>query len=368
MQVVWNGFGRYGDSPRALYEALVTRAPGVSHTWLARPGAENGFPPGVRIAPLTGAGAVEVLEQADLVVSNDHLDVEWQKRPGATYLQTWHGTPLKRIHHDVLWAPPGRLDRLDRDVARWDVLLSPNAASTERLRGAFAFAGPVHETGYPRNDLLTSGRAPAVRAALRERLGIADGTTAVLYAPTWRDDLVYSGAAPATALTLDPASVAARLGTDHVLLLRLHSMVLGALGAAATGPAVLDVSAHPDVAELYLAADVLVTDYSSVMFDFAVTGKPIVLYVPDLDRYRDETRGFYFDLADQAPGPLVRDVDSLVAALLTEDVAPDVVLRRKHFDDTFCHLEDGRATERVLRLLPPTTDHRPNANDPQEAS
>ena len=154
MHVVYNSFhGRFSDNPRALYERLRDR-PGTEHTWLLDPPHAAAFPEDVRTVPIDGPDARAALESADLVVAGTHTEVEWTKRPGTTYLQTWHGTPLKRIHHDVLLAPPGRLDYLDRDVARWDVLLSPNPASTPRLRKAFGFDGPVWETGYPRNDRL----------------------------------------------------------------------------------------------------------------------------------------------------------------------------------------------------------------------
>ena len=350
LRIVYCSFeGRYSDSPRAVHEALLARGADHEHTWLADPAGRNPFPPGVRTAPYGGPATVAALEAADLVVANTHLPFDWAKRPGARYLQTWHGTPLKRIHHDVLWAPEGRLAQLDEDVARWDDLLSPNRASTERIRRAFAFDGPVHETGYPRNDALLGPDRDRVRAAVRAGLGIPDGVTAVLWTPTWRDDLVNRGTGPGFALPLDLAAFGARLGRDHVLLLRLHDLVTGRPEVRPDGP-VRDVSAHPDPRDLYLAADLMVTDYSSTMFDFAVTGKPMVFFTYDLELYRDRTRGFYFDLEPVAPGPLVRTGDELLTAIAA---APDdrYAARYREFRETFCHLEDGRATDRVLDLL-----------------
>jgi CDP-glycerol glycerophosphotransferase len=294
-------------------------------------------------------------------VSNDHVPLDWEKRPGSVYLQTWHGTPLKRIHHDVLWAPAGRLERLDADVALWDHLLSPNRASTERLRRAFRYTGPIHETGYPRNDLLSSPARSAVRDAVRAELGIAEDRRVVLYTPTWRDDVVFDG--NPFALQLDLADFTRRLGEDHVLLLRLHSMVADRLTLPPGAP-VIDVSTYRDVRDLYVAADVLVTDYSSTMFDFAVTGRPILFFTYDLEHYRDELRGFYFDLTAAAPGPLLRTSDELLDAI--SDI--EVVATRHHeayarFRRTFCHLEDGRATERVLARIFPRDDHH-DGSDP----
>jgi CDP-glycerol glycerophosphotransferase len=358
MNIVFTAFrGHFSDSPRAVYEALQERGLDADITWLSAPHTQAGFPDGVRTAEFGSPESIVALETADLVVSNDHIPLDWEKKPGSTYLQTWHGTPLKRIHHDIPNAPEGWLLKPDRDVARWDVLLSPNPYSTDRLGRAFRFAGPIAETGYPRNDVLSRPDRDEVRARVRAELGIADGTTAVLYAPTWRDDLVLSGpGTPQIQLPLDLDDFAAELGSDHVLLLRLHSIVSDRLELDPGSP-VIDVSARPESAELYLAADLLVTDYSSAMFDFAVTGKPMLFFTYDLEHYRDDLRGFYVDLAEIAPGPLLRTGEELVAAISGIDgVIADHAGRYDRFRETFCALEDGHATERVLDLLFPSSD------------
>jgi len=347
MKVVYNSFdGRYSDSPRVLYETYRDTYPG-EHVWLADPAHQHGFPEGTTTVPIDSVEAVEALESADLVVANTHLEMDWTKSPSTTYLQTWHGTPLKRIHHDVLWAPEGRLAELDRDVARWDYLVSPNAVSTPRLRAAFDYSGPVLETGYPRNDLLTSPEAPSVRARVRAALGIADGVTAVLYTPTWRDHDYFEPPAGGLHFALPLASFAEALGPEIRLLPRLHYKVTH-LGAPEDVAGVVDVSRYPDVAELYLAADVMVTDYSSTMFDFAATGKPMVFYAYDLEAYRDTLRGFYFDLGPVAPGPLVSRPDELLEVLAALH-GGHVSRRRRYrrFRSTFNPLDDGGSTARL---------------------
>lgn len=355
MRIVYTSFrGLFSDSPRAIYEALVARGRDATHTWLSAPVAEGAFPAGVETVPFGSPASIEALESADVVVSNDHIPLDWAKRPGTTYLQTWHGTPLKRIHNDVKWAPEGRLAAMAEDIARWDHLLSPNPASTERLRRAFSFEGPIHETGYPRNDLLNSPQRDEVRARVRRELGIEDGTRVVLYTPTWRDDLVFEGQGRDFAFPIDLADFADRLGSDCVLLLRLHNMVSDRLEPVAGMP-VQDVSNHPDIGELYLAADCMVTDYSSTMFDFAVTGKPMLFFTYDLAYYRDELRGFYFDLAEVAPGPLLSTSKELIDAIGDLDsVSAEHAQRYDRFRETFCSLEDGRATDRVLDLFFPS--------------
>jgi CDP-glycerol glycerophosphotransferase len=353
MLIVYQSFaGRFSDSPRALFSALSRQAHEHEHVWLLDDAFRRGPGPGVDALPWGGDAARDALEAADLIVANTHTDVRWSKKPGATYLQTWHGTPLKRIHRDVLWAPEGRLDRLDGDVAQWDVLLSPNAASTPLLRQAFRYDGEVLETGYPRNDVLSAPDRDRRRAEVRTALGLAAGQLAVLYAPTWRDDAVFAEGGKDFMLGLDPGRVADGLaGADGVLLLRLHHE-LTARSAAIDHPRVREVSRHPDISDLYLAADALVTDYSSVMFDFAITGRPIVFYAYDLDDYRDRLRGFYFPLEPEAPGPIVTTEDALIAALTDlPGVAAAHIDRYERFRARYCHLEDGHATERVLDRL-----------------
>jgi CDP-glycerol glycerophosphotransferase len=347
MLVVYNSFdGRYSDSPRVLHETYADQYPG-EHVWLADPDHLHGFPSGTSTVPISSRDAVDALESADLVVANTHLEMEWTKAPGATYLQTWHGTPLKRIHNDVLWAPEGRLAELDRDVARWDHLVSPNRASTPRLRAAFGYSGSVLETGYPRNDVLTSAAAPKIRARVRAALGIPDGVKAVLYTPTWRDRDYFEPPAGGLEFALPVAEFSRALGPGFCLLPRLHYKVTH-LRAGSDVPGVVDVSYYPDVAELYLAADVLVTDYSSTMFDFALTGKPIIFYAYDLAAYRDSLRGFYFDLEPIAPGPVVERPGQLLDALWDLDEGHAAHRRRyRRFQQTFGPPQEGRATERL---------------------
>jgi len=351
VRIVWNSFhGRYGDNPRALFERLRDRV-GTEHVWLAQHAHLAGFPADVTTVDVDGPEATEALEAADLVVANTHTEVEWRKREGATYLQTWHGTPLKRVHRDVLWAPPGRLDYLDRDVALWDWLVSPNAVATTLLRQAFRWDGPVWETGYPRNDVLASAAHDERRAEVRDRLALEPDRTVVLFAPTWRDDEGYD-TSRSVPLRLDLELVGRALGDDHTVLLRAHNLVSGRWEATEQ-PWSRDVSTVPsDIADLYTAADVLVTDYSSAMFDFSVTGRPIVFLAADLEQYAGQTRGLYFDLWPDAPGPLVRSTAELVEVLRDlPSVREQYAAPYAAFRERYNSLEDGHATERVLDRL-----------------
>ncbi len=340
--------GRYSDSPRAIAEELQRRGIPVVQHWLIDPEVAGPVPDEVSVTAPEGPDTEALLESAHLIVSNDVLAHAFAKSPHTHYLQTWHGTPLKRIAHDVE-RPRFKEARnyetwLPRDVARWDTLLSPNRFSTEVLRRAFRFEGEVIETGYPRNDVLSSPERDAIRARVRDELGIGEGVRAVLYAPTWRD------ADPFT-LHLDLAALHRELGDECLVLLRVHWQVAATARVDAM-PNVIEVSGHQDINELYLAADVLLTDYSSAMFDFAITGKPVLFFVYDLARYRDDIRGFYFDFENEAPGPLLATNEEVIAALRDLDAVVD-----RHADgfaafrERFCHLEDGHASQRVVDAL-----------------
>ena len=218
------------------------------------------------------------------------------------------------------------------------MLLAQNPYGARILSKAYAFLRrPVWVEGYPRNDVLRTDDGRVTRAAL----GIGSDERVVLYAPTWRDDRErIVDFVDAAALARD---------TDSVVLVRGHSRTL-LPGEDERGPRVIDVTGFPDTARLLAVADALVTDYSSVMFDFSVTGKPMYFLVPDLEHYRGELRGFYFDLMDAAPGPIVRTQAELARALT--EVDPDIFRERyERWQKVFNARDDGHAAERVVARI-----------------
>ncbi len=186
-------------------------------------------------------------------------------------------------------------------------------------------------------------------ARIRERLGITEsageGPRIALYAPTWRDDRTE------VIDFLDVENFATELGTGWIVLVRGHSRTLG-FGRDFRGPNLVDVTSYPDVGELLLVADVLVTDYSSTMFDWMTTDKPIVFFTPDLAHYSTELRGFYFDFIAEAPGPVVETADAVRTAVLrAHESMPEFVERRAAWRKKFTPLEDGRAGDRVVQRM-----------------
>ena len=332
--------GQYSDNPRGISEALHELRPDLRQVWVVHDAARGALPGWATPVAPGSAAYLAALGEAGHVVASTHLPRYFRPR-GAVYVQTWHGTPLKRLGFDIEHAGAEHLRTARVDAAKWDVLLSPNPFSTPIFRRAFRFGGRILETGYPRNDVLRSPEGAEVRRRTRSALGLGDGELAVLYAPTWRDGIPFR-------LRLDPAIIPGRL------LLRLHPVDRESQEevAGAAGDGVLDVSGHGDIRELYLAADVLVTDYSSSMFDFAVTGKPMVFFTYDLAEYRDVLRGFYFDFEREAPGPLASTTEEVGDALADLDgIAASYADRYAAFAERFCPLDDGRAAERVIDAL-----------------
>ncbi|MGH3045485.1 MAG: CDP-glycerol glycerophosphotransferase family protein, partial [Gaiellaceae bacterium] len=305
--VLYESFGgrECSDSPRAVHEELVRRGAPFEHLWVVRDGGCRVPDTAVAVREL-GREYYEAYASARYVVANDHWPRWFARRSGQTSLQTWHGAPLKQLGHDLARRPKAVREYrrvLSQPSENWEYLVSPGPLATPILRGAFPVAGEVIDTGLPRTDTLFRPDRERLAEDVRRRLGLPAGKRVVLYAPTYRDHL---GARDGYRLgpLLDLAALRAGLGEDHVLLFRKHRLMVGALPEQAEGSA-LDVSDFPDANELLLAVDVLVTDYSSAIFDFALTGRPMVFFVPDLETYRDEVRGFSIDFEAEVPGPLL---------------------------------------------------------------
>lgn len=327
-----------GCNPGAIDRELAVVAPSVTRYW----GVTD-------LSVAVPEGAIAVVEgtpewwraraASRLLVINDWMRRRYVQKSGQKVLQTWHGTPLKRLALHRPGFHPRRMLAILRESRRWNVLLAQNLYAERVLRKAYAFFGrPIWVEGYPRNDVLVTGDG----AAIREALGIAPDEKVLLYAPTWRDDLAEM------VNFVDPEDLAQR--ADAVVLVRGHSRTIKQ-GRDQSGARVIDVTGYPDTAELLLAADALITDYSSVMFDFSVTGKPMYFLVPDLERYRGQLRGFYFDLAERAPGPLLRSQDELVAALGATDTIGTYAERYVTWQKQFNSRDDGAASERVVARI-----------------
>ncbi|MEN3582893.1 CDP-glycerol glycerophosphotransferase family protein [Streptomyces sp. ZYX-F-203] len=361
-------------NPAAIDAELGRLAPGVRRVWAVRPEAADRVPAGVEYVRVGSRAYWSTLARATYLVNNVNFGDSTVKRPGQVHVQTHHGTPLKTMGLDQRRYPASTdmdFAALLRRCDRWDYSITSNRHSTVAWERAYPCSYTTLETGYPRNDVLASAGVAEVRKA-REDLGLGEGRRVFLYLPTHRE---YQ---PGFVPPLDPARFARRLGPDVTLLVRGHYFYGNAphVEDVLDGARVVDVTAHPRVEELYLAADALITDYSSAMFDYAVLDRPIVVHAPDWEVY-SAVRGTYFDLLREPPGAVATDEEGLIRLIESGEYAGEEAARlRDAFRRRFCALDDGRAAERVVRRVflgqrdvPPVVpfDRRPRVPTPAEA-
>jgi teichoic acid ribitol-phosphate primase len=273
-------------------------------------------------------------------------------RPGSTIIQTWHASgAFKKVGYSVLDKSFGVDEALASRVrihTNYDVCLVASQHAAPFY--AEAFRQPldrfVSRLGIPRTDVLFGDeRLARTRAEVRRRYALSDGKRVVLYAPTFRGDSVTDAHATDD---LDLTILKDVLGDDHVVLVRLHPFVRARtpIGPDLAGFAI-DASDHPDINELMLVSDVLVTDYSSAIYEFSLLGRPMAFFAPDYEAYEQE-RGFYFDYRTGVPGPIFETTDALAAYLRAGrfDLERVERFRAESFD-----VADGRSTERVTDEL-----------------
>ncbi|MFF8596044.1 CDP-glycerol glycerophosphotransferase family protein [Streptomyces sp. NPDC015220] len=337
--------------PGALETAFREFAPHIRTAWIARPEHHGTVPAGTRpLAPGTAAYWT-ALARSRYLVNNVNFDHRLVKRRGQVFVQTQHGTPLKHMGLDLQERPAAArgmdFARLLANVDKWDYVLSGNRHTTLTWERVYPGRYTTLEYGGPRNDVFQ--RATSVDVArLRESLGVPEGAVALLYAPTHRDHRRTQHTA------LDLERLLNRLGPRFVVLARAHYARGGPLATAsgATPDAdgrVIDVSGHPSVESLCLASDALITDYSSIMFDYANLDRPIVLLTDDWEAY-EAARGTYFDVRAHPPGAVARSADELADILAGDHWRGSRSAQlRAAFRERFCAYDDGRAAERVVR-------------------
>lgn len=338
-------------NPAAIHAKARELAPHIRGVWVVSSRHRDRMPAGVPYVIEGSRPYWRAMATATYLVNNSSFPGGFTKRPGQRYLQTHHGTPLKTMGLDQR-AYPALARKTDfakirAHVGQWDFSLSANPHSTEVWDRVYPGGYERLDVGYPRNDAYFTATAEDI-AKIRAELGIAERQTALLYAPTHRD--YRDGFVP----DLDPGRLATELGPDYVLLVRAHYFYGRSAGVGARSAArVVDVTGHPRVEELCLAADALIADYSSLVFDYACLDRPIVVHAPDWAAYR-ATRGTYFDLLSGRPGDTPGRVTTTPAELADvfrtgEWRSPEAAALRTAFRERFCPYDDGRAAERVVR-------------------
>ncbi|MCM0675559.1 bifunctional glycosyltransferase family 2 protein/CDP-glycerol:glycerophosphate glycerophosphotransferase [Micromonospora phytophila] len=340
----------YACNPAAIYEAARRLAPEIRGVWIVRRDRVHTLPEGVEYVVAGTPAYHRVLARARWLVNNVNFPDFVRKRPGSVHVQTHHGTPVKVMGLDQQRHPIGAVGMdfagLLRRVDRWDYSISANSFSTQMWERAYPAAYTTLEVGYPRNDRLVTATAEEV-LRVRAELGVGPGERVVLYAPTHREHL------PGYRPPFDPQRLVDVLGPAGRLLMRSH--YFHDRDRRPRRPVdrerVRDVSDHQRVEDLYLAADVLVTDYSSAMFDYAVLDRPVVIYAPDSEAYA-LARGVYFDVTAEPPGAVATTFAGLLDLFRSGEVDAEAATKaRQRFRARFCALDDGHAAERVVRRV-----------------
>lgn len=234
----------------------------------------------------------------------------------------------------------------------WDYLIAANKYSSDIFKRCFIYDKIMLETGYPRNDILHWDNKEEIANELRDRLGIPKDKKTILYAPTWRDDEYYTKGQYKFSLKLDLQLMREELGDEYVILLRTHYFIADSIDITGLEDFAFNFSKYDDISELYLISDYLITDYSSVFFDYANLKRPMLFYTYDLEKYRDVLRGFYIDIEEELPGPLLFTTEEIINAIKNiDDITEKYKDKYDVFYEKFCAWEDGQASRKVANAV-----------------
>lgn len=344
----------YSDSPKAIYEKIIENNPHYKSVWSFNETDRN-IPGKPKLVKRFSLRYFYYLARAKYWVSNSRLPIFLSKRENNVYLQTWHGTPLKRLVFDmdeIHSADPNYKENFHKQSRRWDYLSSPNKYSSEIFKRAFDYKNEVLEYGYPKNDILYNKNNKSNIDALKEKLNLPLDKKVVLYAPTWRDDDYFSRGKYRFELELNLQEMRNKLGDEYIIILRMHYFIANQLELNDYENFAFDYSLHDDISELYLVSDVLITDYSSVFFDYANLKRPILFFTYDIEKYRDQLRGFYLDMEKELPGPLLMTSEEVIDSLINiERVSNEYNEKYDEFYNKFCKWEDGNAAEKTVKTV-----------------
>jgi CDP-glycerol glycerophosphotransferase len=345
-KIVLNNFqGRgYGDSPKYIAEEIIRQKLPYDLVWLVADLSME-LPSGIRKVKLQSVRASYELSTAKVIISNVKVALPYHKKRSQFYIQTWHGSmAFKAIEKDAQEKlHPNYLKETIADSKQIDLFLSCNSVQTQEIQTIFWYDGEIFECGSPRNDMLY--RPIQYKDAVKRKLGMDSATKVVLYAPTFRDDFrtdVYN-----LDLALVSKSLSDRLGGEWRILVRLHPNVMKENIVKLT-PDSIDVTSYPDMQELLLVADVLITDYSTIIYDMAIMRKVILLYAPDLDDYKNNRglKPIYFNL----PSRINQSNDELMEYICRLDLDE----YKKRLDEFLSHVQifdDGKASQRVVERI-----------------
>ncbi|MCC2088738.1 CDP-glycerol:glycerophosphate glycerophosphotransferase [Mammaliicoccus sciuri] len=360
--IVFETFGgkNYSDSPKYIYEYMLKNYPDYKYVWILKNPSKSEIPGNPLKIKKGSLEYYKAYSKAKVWVNNARLPLALNKKDNQKYIQTWHGTPLKRLANDmkVVRMPGTTTPQYKRnfhmETSRWDYLVSPNHYSSEIFESAFWMDEErVLEIGYPRNDLLvTHANDEELISKIRENVNIPEGKKVLMYAPTWRDDEFIKKGQYLFELKINLENLYESIGDEYVILLRMHYLISNAIDLSGYENFAIDVSDYDDISELYLITDALITDYSSVMFDFGILKRPQFFFAYDIEKYDKDLRGFYLDYVNDLPGPIFEDPFDLADSLKDVDLIKESYQDKiDEFYDRFCRLEQGESSKYIGELI-----------------
>ncbi|MCK8624041.1 CDP-glycerol glycerophosphotransferase family protein [Apilactobacillus sp. M161] len=360
--IIYESFlGRnYSDSPKYIYEYIQKHYPGqFKHIWIAANSnvkKDLSSKPNTKVVKRFGFRYMYYMGVSKYQVINMRQPRWFHKKPGTVFMSTWHGTPLKHLVFDM--ENVASATRLYKKIfyeqsRQWDYLVTANQFSVDVFKHAFMYPEQkMIKSGYPRNDILNVPNRDELAKNIKQKLGIPLDKKVILYAPTWRDDEYVDVGQYKFQLKLNIAKLREQLGDEYVMVLRTHYFITNNLDTSGFGDFVYNESSYDDISELYLISDILITDYSSVFFDYSILRRPILYYVYDYDKYASVLRGFYLDMKKDLPGPLLKTSDEVINAIQNiDDVSAEYADKYAEFSEKFSKWEDGHASERVVNML-----------------
>ncbi|MEY8752195.1 CDP-glycerol glycerophosphotransferase family protein [Alkalicoccobacillus gibsonii] len=345
---------QYSCNPKAMYEYMIRNKKDYELIWSVSKQNKAFFDSaGIPYVERLSLKWFFKMARAGYWVTNSRMP-SWVPKPKhTTYIQTWHGTPLKRLVADMEEVHMPGTDRekyiagFHEEAKNWDYLLSPNRYSSEIFKRAFNYHGEIIEKGYPRNDDLIKRNNATDILALKSKYKVPYDKKVILYAPTWRDHEYYGPGKYKFKLQLDLELMKKELGDEYVIILRMHSFVAENFNLEVFDGFVFDLSSGVDITDLYLISDVLITDYSSVFFDYAILERPMLFFTYDIELYRGKIRGFYFDLEKEAPGPLIMNTRQIIEEIKNENFSSSL----QSFISRFNYLDNGSASKESVEAI-----------------
>lgn len=357
----------YACSPKAIYKYMLSHDEYKDYKfiWCFKEPERYRFLEANRNTSLVKDGTIDYLKAMAVSkywIHNYRVSDHIYPKDDQIYVQCWHGTPLKRLGYDIQHGD-NALNTLSEirfkyrvDASKFRYILSPSAFASEKFISAWNLKeigkqDCVIEQGYPRNDELFNIH-DGDKEKIKKALGIErDDRKIIFYAPTWRDNQHNSSIGYTYRAEVDFDKLKKALGSEYIILFRAHYLVANSFDFEKYRGFVFDVSKYDDVNDLYIVSDLLVTDYSSVFFDYANLKRPIIFYMYDYDSYKNNMRDFYFDISE-LPGPIVKTEEDLISTILSLDkYQKSYDEKYKAFNLKFNYLDDGNASERVTKII-----------------